>query len=149
MDHSSALAELLAARGFRRHAMTRTPVGHLLLVGHLDGQAIDILVDTGAASTIIDLEHCRARGIPLRDTGRLGGGAGGVTLPIHALADLPLTLEGCPLKTDGIFAIDMSHVNEGLRLRGAQQVHAVLGADVLRLHQAVIDYATLSLYLRH
>jgi hypothetical protein len=33
--------------------------------------------------------------------------------------------------------------------KGASRVHGVLGADVLTYHQAVIDYATMSLFLHH
>lgn len=34
-------------------------------------------------------------------------------------------------------------------MRGAGRVRAVLGADVLTYHRAVIDYATMSLFLWH
>jgi hypothetical protein len=118
------------------------------MVGHLDGRRIDILVDTGAASTVVDLSYCRSQGIPVRDTGRVGGGAGGITLSIHTLGDARLALEGLTVRSDGIFAIDLTHVNQGLAMKGADLVHAVLGADILRYHQAVIDYATLALFLK-
>lgn len=142
-----SLAEFLAARGYRPHALTRTAVGHLHIVGSLNGEPIDMLVDTGAASTIVDEEYCRARGIALTDTGHLGGGAGGAALPVHALGDVVLTLDGEPIRGNGICAIDMSHANAGLRAHGASPVQAVLGADVLTRHQAVIDYTTLTMYL--
>jgi hypothetical protein len=148
MDHTTAIAELLSRHGFRRLMMSRNQVGHLQLVGDLDGRRIDILVDTGAASTVVDLGYCRSQGISVKDTGRVGGGAGGITLPIHTLGEARLTLEGLPVRSDGIFAIDLTHVNQGLTMKGADRVHAVLGADVLRYHQAVIDYATLALFLK-
>ena len=43
----------------------------------------------------------------------------------------------------------ISHVNEGLAMKGAGRVQAVLGADVLTYHRAVIDYATMPLFLHH
>ena len=85
----------------------------------------------------------------MRDTGRLGGGAGGGNLGIHALDKASLSIDGLPLKSDGIYALDLSHVNEGLTSRGAGRVDAVLGVDVLRYQDAVIDYATMSLFFRH
>jgi hypothetical protein len=42
----------------------------------------------------------------------------------------------------------MSSTNERLTMRGADRIRAVLGPDVLRYHQAVIDYATLTLFLK-
>jgi predicted aspartyl protease len=55
MDHTVALAELLSRHDFHRHAVLRNQVGHLQLIGQLQGRPIDILVDTGAASTVVDV----------------------------------------------------------------------------------------------
>jgi hypothetical protein len=54
-----------------------------------------------------------------------------------------------PLRSRGIYAVDLTHVNEGLVAKGASRVHGVLGVDVLTYRQAVIDYATMSLFLHH
>jgi hypothetical protein len=149
MGHTTALTEFLSQRGFRRHTLVRNQIGHLQLVGLLQNVPVDLLVDTGAASTVVELSYCRAKGIPTRDTGKLGGGAGGITLAIHALDGATLSLDGQPLRSDGVYAVDLTHVNEGLVTNGASRVQGVLGADVLTCHQAVIDYATMSLFLRH
>jgi hypothetical protein len=149
MDYTTALAELLSQHGFRQHTLVGNQIGQLQLVGLLQNVPVDILLDTGAASTVVDLSYCRAKGIPTRDTGRLGGGAGGITLAIHALEGATLSLDGYPLRSDGIYAVDLTHVNEGLVTKGASRVHGVLGADVLTYHRAVIDYATMSLFLHH
>jgi hypothetical protein len=128
--------------------MARNQVGHLQIVRALDGRRTDILLDTGAARTVVHLGYCRSEGISVRDTGRVGGGAGDITLPNHAPGDARLTLEGLPVRSDGIFAIDLTHIKQGLTINGADRVHAALGAAVLRYHQAVIDYATPALFLK-
>jgi acid phosphatase len=98
MDHTTALASLLSQHGFHRHKLVRNQVGHFQLVGSLHDAPVDILLDTGAASTVVDLSYCRAKHIPTRDTGKLGGGAGGITLAIHALDGVILSLDGHPLR---------------------------------------------------
>jgi len=143
MDHASALAELLARHGFRRFVMTRTQVGHLKLAGHLDGRPLDIVLDTGASKTFVELGYCRSEGIAVTDTGQPGHGGN-----VHTLGDVRLTLEGLPLRSDGIFALDMTSTNERLIMRGVDPIRAVIGQDVLRYHQAVIDYAMLALFLK-
>jgi hypothetical protein len=151
MDYTSAIAELLSQHGFRRFMMSRTKVGHLQLVGHLDGRQIDIVLDTGAARTIVDLSYCRSEGIAVSDTGQPGAGAvgaGNVTVCVYTLGDLRLTLEGLPVRSDDIVAIDMTYTNQKLMMKGAAPLRAVLGQDVLRYHQAVIDYAALALFLK-
>ncbi len=143
MDHAPAMAELLSRHGFRRFMMSRTEVGHLKLVGCVDGRPIDIVLDTGASKTLVELNYCRSEGIAVSDTGQPGHGGN-----VYTLGDAQLTLEGLPIRTDGIVAIDMSSTNERLMARGVDPICAVLGQDVLRHHQAVIDYATLALFLR-
>jgi hypothetical protein len=152
MDYTSEIAALLARNGFRRFMMSRTQVGHLKLAGHLDGRPIDIVLDTGAGKTFVELRYCRSEGIAVSDTGQSGApaaGAGGSTVSnVYTLGDVRLTLEGLPVRSDGIFAIDMTHTNQKLMMKGFDPIRAVIGQDVLRYHQAVIDYATLALFLK-
>lgn len=152
MDYTSAIAELLAQHGFRRFAMSRTGVGHLLLAGRLDDRPIDIVLDTGAGKTFVELGYCRSEGIPVTDTGHAAapaaGASGASASNIHTLGEARLALEDLTLRSDGLFAIDMTHTNEKLAMRGVDPIRAVIGQDVLRHHQAVIDYATLSLFLK-
>lgn len=143
MDYTSAMAELLFQHGFRRFLMSRTAVGHLKLVGDLDGRPIDIVLDTGASKTFVELSYCRSEGIAVTDTGQAGHGGN-----VYTLGDVRFTLEGMPTRTDGIFALDMTATNQRLIMRGVDPIRAVIGQDVLRHHQAVIDYATLALFLK-
>lgn len=143
MDYTSAIAELLSRRGFRRFMMSRTPVGHLKLAGHLDDRPIDIVLDTGASKTFVELNYCRSEGIAVTDTGLPGHGGN-----VYTLGDVRLTLDGLPVRTDGIFALDMTSTNQRLMMKGVEPIRAVIGQDVLRYHQAVIDYATLTLFLK-
>jgi hypothetical protein len=151
MDYTSEIAELLSQHGFRRFRMSRTQVGHLKLAGHIGGRPIDIVLDTGAAKTIVELGYCRSQGIAVTDTGDPGAPAAGATTAagtVHMLGDVELSLEGLPLRSDGIFAIDMTYTNQKLVMKGVDPILAVIGQDVLRYHQAVIDYATSSLFLK-
>lgn len=143
MDYSSAIAELLSRHGFRRFTMSRSPVGHLKLGGQLDGRPIDIVLDTGASKTVVELTYCQSEGLALTDTGQPGHGGN-----VYTLGDVRMTLDGLQVRTDGIVALDMSSTNQRLMMRGVDAIRAVIGQDVLRHHQAVIDYATLTLFLK-
>src|SRR6185437_11224469 len=100
MDYTSAIAELLSQHGFRRFTMARTKVGHLMVAGHLDGRPIDIVLDTGAGKTFVELSYCRSEGIPVTDTGQPGAPAAGAacsTVPnVYTLGDARMTLDGLP-----------------------------------------------------
>jgi hypothetical protein len=152
MDHTAQIAELLSRHGFRRFMMSRSQVGHLIVIGELDGRLIDIVLDTGAAKTFLDLSFCRSAGIAVSDTARPGAGAAGSpvgsSIAVHTLGDVKLSLDGLPVRSDGIFAIDMANTNQRLTMKGVDPIRAVIGQDVLRYHQAVIDYAALALFLK-
>ncbi|HEY7807676.1 MAG TPA: hypothetical protein VIC34_10805 [Croceibacterium sp.] len=152
MDYASEFAELLSRHGFRRFQLSRSGVGHLVLTGELAGRPLDIVLDTGAGKTFAELGYCRSEGIPVTDTGHAAApsaGAGGpAAANVHTLGDARFTLDGMPLRSDGLFAIDMTQTNEKLAIRGVDPIRAVIGQDVLRHHQAVIDYATLALFLK-
>ena len=47
-----------------------------------------------------------------------------------------------------IVLIDLSHVNQALANHEAPEVDGILGADVLRLGRAVIDYEKNRLFLK-
>src|SRR6185312_16806259 len=74
MEHTAAMADLLGRHGFRGFAMSRSPVGHLTLAGQLDDRPVDIVLDTGASKTIVELNYCRTEGLRLMDTGKTGPG---------------------------------------------------------------------------
>ena len=90
---------------------------------------------------MVELNYCRAEGIAESDNGQPGHGGN-----VCTLGDVRLTLDGLPIRSDGIFAIDMSSTNERLMMRGVDPIRAVIGQDVLRHHHAVIDYATMALF---
>jgi len=142
MEYASAIADLLSRHGFRGFTMSRTEVGHLKLAGQIGQRPIDIILDTGASKTFVELGYCRSEGIAVQDTGQPGQNGN-----VFTLGDVPLTLDGLSLRTDGIFAIDMASTNQRLAARGVDPICAVIGQDVLRYHRAVIDYATLTLFL--
>jgi hypothetical protein len=50
----------------------------------------------------------------------------------------------CP----ALIAMDLTHVNQSLALKGEAPVDVILGADILEAHAAVIDYGTSSLFLK-
>lgn len=143
MDYTSSLAELLSRHGFRRFTLSRSPVGHLKLAGQLDDRPVDIVLDTGASRTFVELTYCRSEGISVTDTGQPGHGGN-----VYTLGDVRMTLDGLHVRTDGIVAIDMSSTNQRLTMRGVDPIRAVIGQDALRHHQAVIDYATLTVFLK-
>jgi hypothetical protein len=109
---------------------------------------VAVLIDTGAASTVVSLALARELGLTLTKLEMRGGGAGGVGLEIFHLTDATLSLGEVQPRCRALLAMDLGHVNQSLALKGEAPVDVVLGADVFEAQAAVIDYGSSSLFLK-
>jgi hypothetical protein len=142
------LDELLLKEGYRHIPLRSTNFGHLELSVHLNGVETIFLLDTGAASTVIDVEFAKGNDLHLQETFIKGGGVGTSTLDIFQLDEQELNFGDFILSDITIYAVDLSHVRQTLIDKGETVLPCgVIGADILITHKAVIDYSTLRLYL--
>jgi len=143
-----SIVSFLEGLGYRRIPLRRNAVGHFEAAGTLAGRAVRVLIDTGAASTVVSLALAREMGLSIAPVGRQGGGAGGVNLEIYEVVGAELLLDEAHPRPRGLYAMDLGHVNAALALKGTTPVEAILGADVFDAQAAVIDYDSSSLFLR-
>lgn len=146
--HKPGLPEYLEKQGFKRIPLRRSVVGHFHTSGTLNGRDIAVLIDTGAASTVVSLSLAKDLSLNQVKMPSLGGGAGGANLEIYHLPDAKLMIGEIQPKTQALFAMDLSHVNQALATKGDKSVDVILGIDVFEAQSAVIDYGSSSLYLK-
>jgi hypothetical protein len=141
------LQTFLLGAGFRRVPLSRTGVGHFQTPGQLNGRAVVVLIDTGAASTVFSLALAQELGLALQKAAHQGGGAGAARLDIYFAPGADLRLGDIRPRSQALMAVDLTHANQALALKGQSPVDVILGADVFDAHAAVIDYGSNSLYL--
>ena len=107
--------------------------------GRLYGKTLPMLVDTGSSHTVIHTATAQDLGIPLADSSGVGGGVGGNNIAMYPLPSMAIELgkENWIVKP---IAMDLSHVVHALKESRSRQVSIVLGADLLREYNALIDY---------
>ena len=142
------LTGFLKTAGFRRVPLSRTGVGHFEAAGTLDGHPVRVLIDTGAASTVANLERVRGLGFQVRPLERCGAGAGAGGLAVFQVQGAELRLADFKPELDALLAMDLAHVNAALAQKGVEPVDVILGVDVFDAHAAVIDYGSASLFLK-
>jgi hypothetical protein len=142
------LSTFLAQEGFRQIPLSRSGVGHFHTAGSLSGYPVAVLIDTGAASTVVNLARAQELGLGANKLEMKGGGAGGAQLDIFHLTDATLWLGDVQPRCRALLAMDLAHVNQSLALKGESPVDVILGVDVFEAHAAVIDYGSSSLFLK-
>ena len=142
------LAEFLEQNGYTRVPLSRSGIGHFHTEGTLNGRPMSVLVDTGAGSTVFSLDIARELGLRLTKLEMRGGGAGAAELDVYGIREARFRLGQLMPKLGMLLAMDLTHVNQAASLRRSGPIDAVLGADVLEAHSAVIDYGSSSLFLK-
>lgn len=144
----TSLDSFLAAEHYHRIRLTRNGVGHFEAAGTLNGRAVRVLIDTGAANTVISLSLAQQFGLGLQALDMKGGGAGGVNLEVFRVHGVDLRLGDVIPRVPAFIAMDLAHVNTALVQKGANPADVILGVDVFDAQAAVIDYGGSSLFLK-
>lgn len=140
------LTDFLMARGYLRVPLTRSGVGHFHTIGTLNGRTVEVLVDTGAACTVVAMSVVEALGLRSEWIDRGAGGAGG-PLDQFRVDGADFRLGSLSPRLAGPVGLDFEQVNAPLRAQGSAEVDVILGADVFEAHAAIIDYTSQSLFL--
>ncbi|MDQ3712164.1 MAG: retroviral-like aspartic protease family protein [Acidobacteriota bacterium] len=143
-----SLIEFLNQNGYVQIPLSRSGVGHFHTDGLLNDRQISVLIDTGASSTVFSFDLASQMNLPMAKLQMFGGVAGAAQLEIHQIHEARFLIGDVTPKVRGLLTMDLSHVNQALALKGSSPVDAVLGADILEAHSAVIDYGSSSLYLK-
>jgi hypothetical protein len=143
------LRELLEKQNYTEIDLQQTAIGHFQIEAFIDGIAAHFIIDTGAASTVIDLEFAQINNMAIEDTGEQGGGVGNSKMDFYRLQPKLLLISSLSLQDPVIYAMDFQHVKDALISKGIDNpAQGVIGADILIPHKAIIDYANKKLYLK-
>ena len=115
--------------------------GHITIIATLAGEDARFLIDTGAGGTCIDSGALERFGIGLSKRSRKGGGVGNAAMQLTTVARHDLKIAELDLSKFRLHALDLSHVNAGLKAAKVKEIVGVLGADILIERNATIDYS--------
>lgn len=144
---SDTVEQALCQLGFTAIPLRELSSGHHLVQVTVNGQDATFVVDTGANVTVLDAALAEKFGLKPRFGLRgaavgLGGSTGARQWSVEELRIGPV-----PVRQDTIVTTDLSGVTNALSRISDQPVVGIIGQDVMKAHQAVIDVAGPTLHL--
>lgn len=135
-------------RGWKNVPIRVTKGWNLYVDGRLNGKPAQLMIDTGAFTTLIHRPFVRDMRLPLRNTPYSSGAVNlderGLQLAtIRRFAIGPFLVKG---KEVGV--MDLKGLIHSDLLQGTPPVAGLLGSEFLRRNHAIIDFGTRTLYLK-
>lgn len=123
---------------------------HLTLSVSINGIPTNMVLDTGASRSVIDLDYLTEviSDVSLHEEEMSSAGVGGDSLQSFTAILDHIKVEGFQISQFEIAAMDLTHVKSSYLQLGEEEVYGVIGGDILSDYDAVIDYSTLTLVLR-
>lgn len=137
----------LLNRGFQKILLNRNSVGHFILTVFYDDNPFKVILDTGASSTIFDIDFVRSLNVPLEQATFTGGGVGTSQAQVFQMPVKKIRIGTLVIRHVQPYAMSIAHINQALTERNSDKVEGVLGSDILTAYHAIIDYKNDHLYL--
>ena len=123
---------------------------HLIVNARINKKPARLVVDTGASQTVLDYNRIgrfsSVTEFEIHDGH--SSGIGSSKMVSHIFHADSFSLGKCLLENHELVLIDMVHVNASYQLLNKKPVDGVLGGDILKKLDAIIDYRKRVLILR-
>ncbi len=155
MDQKLATTEnitrVLTSLGFLAIPFRQNIAGHLLINARLNGIDGVYLLDTGAGRTVIDAAQIDNLKLKLNydESVNTGGGVGAHSLENIPSYDNDLEIGEYNAGKVAVAVMSLATAWESLSTVGAHdELFGIIGVDILRPGQGIIDFGTMTLYLK-
>jgi hypothetical protein len=142
------LRELLEEKGYSSIKLHNINTNHFQLKLKLNGVKGHFILDTGASNSCVDLQSAEHFKLTVEDSDTKAAGAGAIGMETKISKNNTLLIRDWKHKHFQIILLDLSHVNKALTDHDAEEIHGIIGADVLKKGKAIIDYKKKRLYLK-
>lgn len=134
--------------GWRGIPIRVTKGWNLYVDSHLNGKAAQLMLDTGAFTTLIHRPFLREMRLPLRDTPYTSGAVNLDERGLQLATIQRFAVGAFLVKRKEVGVMDLRGLIHGDLLRGSPPVAGLLGSEFLRRNHGIIDFGTRTLYLK-
>lgn len=144
----SSLRKHLKNKGYDQVSLTLTKTNHLELIAKINGKTGRFILDTGASNTCIGFDRIEYFNLKSKESKIKAAGAGATDMDTLTSKKNSIKIGKWRYKKLKIVLFDLVHVNTALLTHNAKPVDGIIGADVLNMAKAIIDYNKKLLYLK-
>jgi len=121
---------------------------HLELDAEINGVKGRFILDTGASNSCVGLDLIERFKLISEESEVKAAGAGATDMETHKSGNNSLKIGKWKANECDLVLFDLTHVNTDLKQHDADEVDGIIGADILELGKAFIDYNKRALYLK-
>lgn len=142
-----SLQDFLLKQGYRKIKLKFTKTNHFEIKASINNIKGRFILDTGASNSCIDIANEKFD-LKVETSKIKAAGAGATDMDTKISKKNAIKIGKWKFKKATIVLFNMSHVNTALANHNAKPVDGIIGADILKKGQAIIDYNKKYLYLK-
>lgn len=151
ISHSESITQFLTSLGYAAIPFRQNVAGQLLINARINDVDGLFILDSGAGQTVVDSKQMENLKLELKhDEAALTGGGVGA----HSIENIPsynnkLEIDNFRIDNLVVAVMSLETAWESLSRVGAHDVLVgILGVDVLKTGNAIVDFSSMTLYLK-
>ncbi|MEX0314663.1 MAG: retropepsin-like aspartic protease [Allomuricauda sp.] len=143
-----SLKKFLASKSYVSIPLVLTETNHFEISAKINGISGRFILDTGASNTCVGMDKIDFFKMVSEVSEIKAAGAGATEMETLVSSKNRIQIGDWKKKKQKIVLFDLVHVNQALTSHNSLPVDGIIGADVLKKGNAVIDYDKKNLYLK-
>ena len=144
----TSLKKVLQKKKYIPIKLKKTITNHLELKAKINGIKGRFILDTGASNSCVGLDFIDYFNLDTQKSEIKAAGAGATDMETLQSDNNTLKIENWETNFFHLVLFNLIHVNTALTDHNADEVHGIIGADILQSGKALIDYNKKVLYLK-
>ncbi|THV58832.1 acid protease [Flagellimonas alvinocaridis] len=144
----ASLKKFLESKSYTKIPLSFTETNHFELAAKINGITGRFILDTGASNTCVGMDRIDFFKMVSESTDVKAAGAGATEMETLISTKNKIKIGDWKKSRLKIVLFDLVHVNKALTSHNALPVDGIIGADILKKGNAVIDYDKKCLYLK-
>lgn len=145
---TETLEEFLLNKGYIRVKLRLTKTNHFEIKVTLNGVKGRFILDTGASNSCVGFEAVDNFNLKVKDSNILAAGAGAINMETKMSNKNKVKIGKWQTNKVVLVLFNLTHVNTALVNHKSKPVDGIIGADILKKSNAIIDYEKKYLYLK-